>query len=59
MKPYRKRFYKPDQGLVFRNYNNFNRQDSNRDYVKYDSQGNMYPGRVYRYSFVDENTYRI
>lgn len=59
MKPYRKRFYKPDQGLTFKNYKGFNLKNSNRDYVKYDSEYNMYPARVYRYPFVDENTFRI
>lgn len=57
--PFRKKIRKAGMGLTFRATKAFDSTTSARDYVQYDSKGNILPRRVYHYAFPDENTFRI
>lgn len=63
--PYRKKFFPPDAGMIFKRMNDFKTKDDDDDhhprydYIVKDSKGNYLPRNVFRYSFRDENTDRI
>ena len=61
---YRKRIFPPLCGFMFTRTNDFKEHDGidnnpQHDYVGYNSQGDIYPRRIYSMPMVDENIFRI
>ena len=62
--PYRKRMFPPETGFAFTRVDKFKEYDGvsetpNHSYADYSSTGNLIPRKIFDYTMIDENVFRI